>query len=157
MKEIKLTQDKVALVDDEDYERVNQYKWSAKKCGKLYYASRHYYVDSKRTTQCMHQFILQDADKKLMIDHRDGDGLNNQKYNLRENTSRSQNLQNQKPKDNKLKGTTFYNNKYRAQIRPAKNTILHLGYFDTEIEAAKAYDEAARLYFGEYARCNFYI
>src|SRR6185369_10082175 len=86
MKRIKLTQGKCALVDDEDFERVSQFKWVADKDkNNLWYASRHFPLgNGKRTTQKMHTFILNGLKK---VDHKNSDGLDNQKHNLRPATT----------------------------------------------------------------------
>lgn len=88
MKEIRLTRGLVALVDDEDFERVNAFKWHAHysgRTGKKVYAERTvYYKGGGRDTIRMHRFILglPPRGRELVVDHRDGDGLNNQKSNL---------------------------------------------------------------------------
>ena len=144
MKEIQLTQGKVALVDDEDFEWLNQFKWYAKKDKKTYYAAREIRLPEKRKTVLMHQVILSDLPKGLMRDHRDGDGLNNQRENLRFVTSR-QNSQNRKniTKTSQYPGVDSVgeNLRWRARIRK-KGKIRLLGRFDTEQEAYEAYKKA---------------
>ena len=77
MKEIQLTQGKVALVDDEDYERVNQFKWHAHRNGNTVYAKRNIAINGKWKIQLMHRFIMGDTLGKSQIDHIDGDGCHN--------------------------------------------------------------------------------
>jgi hypothetical protein len=92
MKEIRLTQGKMALVDDEDFDLLNQVKWHADKYPNTYYARRMVWIGEKRVCQRMHHLILE-VPPHMEIDHIDGNGLNNQKLNLRVVTSR-QNHQN---------------------------------------------------------------
>ena len=159
MKQIPLTKGQFALVDDEDFDRVNQFKWYAdkrisKKGVVYYYAARRYTVNGKSILQRMHSFIFGDSSHKKHIDHKDSDRLNNQKYNLRFATP-SENGMNIR-KIGKYKGIFYYKatNKFSAQIMIKYNKI-HLGYFNTEIEAAKAYDKKAIELFGEFANLNF--
>lgn len=157
MKEIKLTQGQVALVDDEDYEYLNQWKWCANRSIGGYYAVRtdKQKADQKRETICMHRLIL-NAPKGLQVDHINHNTLDNTKQNLRICTN-SQNQMNRSPcGKSKYLGVTYYRNNtcLRASIK-ANNKSIHLGYFKTEEEAAHAYDEAAKKYFGEFANLNF--
>lgn len=149
MIELKLTQNKIALIDDEDFERVSQLSWQA------HYQKGKWYVVSGSPYQMiyLHRFIMR-PDSKIDIDHKDDDGLNNQRSNLRFAT-RSQNMANSGPRNGKkFKGIHKNSGRFRAQITVNYKRI-HLGYFDTEEQAAKAYDEGARRYFGEYANTNF--
>lgn len=105
----------------------------------------------------MHRFIM-DAPKGQQVDHINGNKLDNRKSNLRI-CSHSENLRNQrKPKDNKsgFKGVSWHKGAKRwcAEIR-SNGKRHHLGYFDTAEDAAKAYDIAATLIHGDYARLNF--
>ena len=159
MKEIPLTQGKVALVDDEDYNRVIQFKWRCSDRGTSFYAMRT--IDSPLgngyTTQLLHHFIL-GSNKR--VDHKDRNGLNCQKSNLRHATA-SQNAQNQvrytRAKSG-FKGVYPLRGKkeglYRASITADKVTY-DLGEFESVIDAALAYDEAAKKYHGDYAQLNF--
>lgn len=105
----------------------------------------------------MHHVVL-GIEREVRIDHRNGNGLDNRKVNLRPCTH-SQNLQNQrKRKDNTsgYKGVAWHPGarKWYAYIQVEKKR-LHLGLFANPVEAAQAYDAAARLHFGEFARPNF--
>jgi hypothetical protein len=144
MKEIKLADGKIALVDDEDYEYLNKSKWFTMKGYNTYYA-----VKTRKAIR-MHRIILAVNDK--MVDHIDGNGLNNQKSNLRI-CNHSQNLQNSRR--SKTKGVYYTGNVsgYRSRIQVNKRSI-HLGYFKTEKEAVDAYNKAATYYFGEFACVN---
>jgi hypothetical protein len=160
MKQIPLTKGQFALVDDEDFECLNQFKWHAIKCPTTYYACRKDYnkETKKEKSLLMHRFILGLTDLKIQGDHIDHNGLNNQRYNLRPSTG-AQNARNKKA----IKGTSSdYKgvywckamNKWKATIKINQKSI-HLGYFDDEIECAKAYDKKAIELFGEFAWLNF--
>lgn len=157
MKKILLTQNKYALVDDEDFERVNQIKWFASKSHNKFYASHHISsINGKRKAILMHRFIL-GIDQE--IDHINNDSLDNRKENMRICTH-SENLRNKKIyKNNKsgYKGVYFEpsTNKYRTVIRLNKKNI-HIGRFNTASEAGFAYNLAALHYFKEFARLNDY-
>jgi hypothetical protein len=92
MKEIPLTQGKVALVDDEDFEYLNQFKWYAGEARGLIYARRQLRPKDCNSKIWMHTDIMK-TPKGMVVDHKDGDGLNNWRSNLRLVTHR-QNLQN---------------------------------------------------------------
>lgn len=156
MKTIPLTQGQLAMVDDEDFQFLLGFKWVAHKERRRWYASTS--VNGKCIK--MHWLILPTV-KPLMVDHIDSNGLNNQRLNLRQVTN-SQNCMNQRKQLNrssKYKGVTFdkATKKWFSQIQIDGNRYSkkHLGRFVNEIDAAKAYDAAAKQYFGEYARVNF--
>ncbi len=157
MKQIKLTQGKVALVDDTDYKWLNQWKWCIEKGRSTIYAMRNVGQKPCRTTLTMHRIIMQ-AQKGRGVDHIDGDGLNNQRSNLRFCTQ-SQNMMNQFKRKNctsKYKGV-FWNKRERKWIVviTKQGRKLWLGRYDSEIEAAKIYDAKAKELYGEFARLNF--
>ena len=157
MTEIPLTQGKVALVDDDDVERIIQYLWRAEPKGDAWYASSIH----PRTGQKMylHRFILNLESGDSDMDHINGNGLDCRKSNLRLAT-RSQNGAN-RPKfsgrySSKYKGVGWkkQNQRWAASIR-VNTKLIHLGYFLVEEDAARAYDRAAIKYFGEFAKTNF--
>lgn len=157
MKQIPLTQGKFALVDDSEYDYLMQWKWYAKKGRNTYYACRNDNSCSGQKTIRMHRQIMGVFDSQIKIDHSDGNGLNNQTSNLRQCTN-SQNCMNSRVgKNNKLgiKGVCLHRatNKYQASIRANGNKV-YLGLYKTEEQAAKAYNEAAVKYHGEFARLN---
>jgi len=159
MKEIQLTQGKVAIVDDEDYQMVNQFKWYALKNGNTFYARRVVPVNGRQKTVHMHQFIIGDTPKKSDIDHKDGNGCNNQKLNLRICTHQ-ENMMNQKKPDKNCtsiyKGVCWHkrDNKWQSRIQ-IDGKLIHIGYFMDESDAARAYDKAAKHHFKEFAYLNF--
>lgn len=158
MRYIRLTQGKWAIVDNEDFEWLNQFKWCATKKKNTYYAVRSMRKSKGHwTTSLMHREIMQ-AQKGQEIDHRNGNELDNQRANLRFCTQ-SQNLQNSKKRKNctsKFKGVSWHTRDkfWRVWIKYNKKN-LYMGHFDSENEAALAYDAAAKKYFGEFALLNF--
>jgi hypothetical protein len=156
MKEIKLQNDFVALVDDEDYEYLCQFRWhSAQQKGYTQYAIRHLWRDGKRTTTTMHQDILNPS-LGMVSDHINGNGLDNRRSNLRVCTA-SNNCMNRKPQNGSsvYKGVSLHTKggKWAARIK-TKGKIYNLGHFNSEIEAAVVYNNAATKMFGEFARLN---
>lgn len=167
MKEIKLSQRNkksknrhlIALVDDADYDYLNQWKWSGEKHRNTFYAHRVVTAGEKNIKIKMHRLIANVTDPKLLIDHIDGNGLNNCKSNIRVCTS-SQNSMNRKKytrnKSSKFKGVFLHkDNKWVASIGLPNRQRKYLGWFEHEIDAAKAYDEAAKKYYREFANLNF--
>ena len=154
MKEIELSQGKRALVDDEDYERLSRWKWSALRDGKRWYAVRSYQDGKKRQLTYMHRQIM-GAQSEQQVDHRNMNGLDNRRENIRFCTN-SQNHANTKKRagcTSKFKGVYLAAKKWRAQIYVHKKRY-QLGYFDDEVEAARSYNDAATELFGEFARLN---
>jgi hypothetical protein len=151
---IALTKGFFALVDSEDFERLNAVKWHATigPSGNVYPA-RSLWKDGRRTRARMHEDILL-VPPGLFCDHIDCNGLNNRRNNLRAAT-RAQNGQNRCgwAASGLPKGVSAHHTRFRAGIRVNKKR-LHLGVFETIHEAAAAYDEAAKKYFGEFARLN---
>ena len=153
MKELILTQGKVALVDDEDYEYLSQWKWFAHVGKGKWYAIRNQRVNGKANIVYLHREIMKPS-SKLMVDHIDHDGLNCQRHNMRLCTQ-SQNMRNSRIKEGNFKrvGRATGAAKYTAQITIDGNKY-HLGSFETAEGAAFAYNLAASKYFGEYAHLN---
>ena len=156
MKTIKLTRGQVALVDDADFELLNQYKWSlaiGSNAGYSFYAK----TRIKNKTVYMHRMILNPTDKQT-VDHDNGNGLDNRRSNIRLcNSSQNQaNRGRQKNCNSGFKGVSWHKEqrKWVAWIQFSKKHI-YLGRFDNKIGAAVAYDNAAIKYHGEFARTNF--
>ena len=152
---IPLTQGKHAMVDAEDYERVRRHKWWLARTGNQFYAQGRCCGRSIR----MHQFIM-NPPKGMVVDHIDGNGLNNRRGNLRICTQR-QNAWNHKCTKQE-NASSQYIGVYRYKDRPDKSyvkvqcagDVTNLGPFDCEIEAARARDRKAIELFGEFARLN---
>ncbi len=159
MKEIPLTQRKVSLVDDKYFEWLSKFKWYALKDANTFYVRRR----NKNKSDIMHRIIVEEhIGRKLKpeehIDHEDHNGLNNQINNLRVCTHRQNNMNREKLANcsSQYKGVSWnkYMKKWHALIQIEKKR-KHLGYFNNEIEAAKAYDQSASEHFGEFANLNF--
>ena len=142
-----------ALVDDEDFEELNQYRWSVAKRRAVFYAQRNLRLDNKRVTVFMHTQIIK-AHQGLEIDHIDGNGLNNQRSNLRTCTSEENKMNRGKFVNNTsgFKGVSWHKPamKWRAQIN-ANGKTTHLGLFATKELAYEAYISACIKYHGEFA------
>jgi len=164
VKEIVLPKGYTAKVDDEDFEWLSASRWRAHVCGGRYarkvYVVRSFTEDGISQSQSMHRLILGLSGDRF-ADHVDGDGLNNQRTNLRTCT-RQQNQRNRKREiacngqrcASEFKGVTFERG-WRARIAFGGGERRYLGRYQTECAAALAYDEAARTLFGEFAALNF--
>lgn len=160
MKTIELTQGYVSLVDDADHERLSQWHWQAM-CKRTRNGERVCAIRTERTprtkkrTVYMHREVLSAPDH-LQVDHVNGDPLDNRRENLRICT----NQQNQANVRKRWSGTSEFKGvhcvptgKWVARIGVGYRRIA-LGSYGTEIEAARAYDRAARKYFGAFALLN---
>ena len=160
MKEIPLTQGFAAIVDDCDYEELMRFKWYAQKDSGTgaYYARRT--MPRANGKQCkiqMHRQIL-DTQPGQPVDHANHDTLDNRRANIRKCTP-SQNQGNRRKRlraaSSQFKGVYRRKDTSRwcARIRFVGN-LRSLGYFDEEVEAARAYNVAASELFGEFALLN---
>lgn len=156
MRTIKLVNSNcAALVDDDLFDYLSGFTWwehTTRGC------NLHAQTKINGVNISMHQLILPVPNSKLEVDHKNGNGLDNQRINLRIVT-RSQNNMNRfkqfSATTSKYKGVSWFKRDkcWRAYI-VCKNVQMHLGYFKIEEEAARAYNEAAMKHFGEFARLN---
>jgi HNH endonuclease/AP2 domain len=157
MKQIPLTQEKVALVDDSDFGFLNQWKWYAQQqTYNSWYAQRT--VNMKKGTRVilMHRWILNATDA-MQVDHINNNKLDNRRGNLRL-CSHAENIHNQKTRSTNtsgFKGVSWHKGKQKWCAKICANMKQkHLGAFDTKVDAAKAYNEAALREYGQFARLN---
>lgn len=156
---------KFAMVDDEDYDFLIKYKWHVTTSPHNIYASH----SSKGKRISMHR-LLMNPPSGMQVDHKDHNGLNNQKSNLRVCT-KSQNQMNKTAvfgRSSRYLGVSVLNQfdkksgkiyrSYRAQIQISKGKTHIISKFPYnewgEIEAAIAYNEAAKKIYGEFANLN---
>lgn len=155
VKEISLTQGKVALVDDADYEYLTLFNWQGSEDKNTWYAKRAAkQANGRATTVSMHREILSVA-RGVYVDHIDGDGLNNQRHNLRQCTAQ----QNQFNARTRTDNASGYKNVYwhKREGRwcthiTINGKLRHIGSFLTIKEAVNAYNEMASKHYGEFAR-----
>jgi hypothetical protein len=158
MKLIKLTRGFSATVDDDDFEILNQWRWFATTGHRITYAARRIQVfPGKQQKIWMHRQIL-GAVSGEDVDHKNNNGVDNQKHNLRK-CSRAENIRNSRRARNNVSGFkgvswSVASRKWRTVIR-INNTQCSLGVFSNLMAAARAYDAAAKKHFGEFACLNF--
>jgi hypothetical protein len=156
---IPLTRGKYTIVDPDDYDWLNQFKWCASKFENTYYAIRTFRIGRGRTSSLFMHRAIMNPPARLLVDHHNLDGLDNRKSNLRIATH-SENMFNRRKTSAKTHsryiGVSYIKNtrKWRASICTHGKTI-NLGRFNDELSAARAYDAAAIKYHKEFARLNF--
>lgn len=166
-----------AIIDDVDFDLIAKHKWrvyfngNKSKIKKPYASAMVKDNNGKYVNVSMHRMLLKVIDSKIFVDHKDNNGLNNQKENLRTCTH-SQNQMNKRPygtskylgvfwhtskrtiiNKNGLKKEYTYS-KWMAGIS-IKGKRVHIGYYKSEVDAAKAYDSFAKIHHGEFANLNF--
>lgn len=156
---VQLTQGQACLIDLADLPLVARYRWHAICCRrrKLWYASTAVYDRGKQLRFQMHQLIAGTIGKGhlALVDHKNGDPLDNRRCNLREATHGQNNANRAAYSTSGFKGVYRSRNGRRwvARIRHEKHR-RHLGVYDTPEAAADAYNTAARELFGDFARLN---
>jgi len=163
------------LFDECDIELIESHNWQIKKCVNTFYAQAHiphpdggWYIRAcsktgkikrgrRRTTLKLHRLIMKPS-KGMMVDHINGDGLDNRRENLRVCTHAENQRNARRRNDNKSgsKGVSWNKNakKWRSQIRH-EGKVRHIGLFESREEAARAWDAKAKEYHGKYAQLNF--
>lgn len=155
MKLIPLTRGKFAMVDDEDYDELMKHKWYA------IYKRNTWYAERSVWHMCnikMHQEIMGNNPLKLKVDHKDGDGLNNQRLNLRHCTTAENcmNIPSHKDSFSVYKGIYHRKERDKWVAEITKNGVrIYRKEFATEIEAARQYDVWSLELHGEFAKLNF--
>lgn len=158
MKIIPLTKGQSALIDDQDYDLVKGYNWRVLVNTRNLYAITNGWINGKRTAILMHR-LLNGFPHKMCVDHKDGNGLNNTRANMRVCTY-SQNLGNRqranKNKTSQFKGVSW-NSEHKVWIASIQcnKKQMNLGKFPSEVEAAKSYDAMALKHFKEFSYTNF--
>lgn len=158
MKQIKLTQGQVAMVDNEDYDELNAFKWFAHWVPgtQSFRAARHSpRVNGKQTTIYMHA-VVAGTPKGMHTDHANHDTLDNRRANLRicTNSQNQMNHDQQSRNSSGYKGVAKKGSRWIAQIGVDKK-LHYLGTYSDALEAARAYDEAAKRLHGEFVVLNF--
>lgn len=157
MKEISLTLGKVALVDDDDYERIVRHKWQFYPYNAGYAVRKGSKRNGEPRTVRMHREIM-NAPKGVQIDHINGNGLDNRKSNLRFANTQQNAFNREKPSVNcssKYKGVLKRRDDSNWVVRiKYNNRQFHLGTYQSETYAAAVYNVAAHIMFGSYCRIN---
>ena len=162
MTEIPLSRGLVALIDDEDYDLVNTYRWFARPGGSTFYGIANLTQarnGNSHRNLTLHRLILGLPPRLPYVDHIDGNGLNNQKSNLRICTA-AQNQYNrllQKNNTSGFKGVSWFpaSKKWRCRIGVGAKKRISLGLFDTPEEAYAAYCKASLVYHGEFSKTSY--
>lgn len=161
IKYIELSQNQITVVDADLFEDLNKYKWYADHDCNTFYARRTYKnKEGKICRTRMHRLIMGVTDPTILVDHINGNGLDNRRSNLRI-VNRAQNCYNRtvnKGSTSKYKGVHWdkSRNKWRAKLQ-LNGKCIHIGYYDSEKEAAVEYNKMAVRRFGDFARLNVIV
>jgi hypothetical protein len=147
------------MVDDEDFDWLTQWKWYALRKTRTFYARRAFWVNGKGA---MHERMHTVITGYAITDHVDGNGLNNQRVNLRDTTPCLNSLNAAKrltTTRSQFKGLSWEKSKWRVRVqsdnRGDRPRRTHVGAFLAEEDAARAYDDAVRERYGPYGAYNF--
>jgi hypothetical protein len=156
VREIPLTHGKTAIVDDVDFERLGIHHWSCCKAG---YAMRGFRDNGKMVYLKMHHAVIGKPPPGYVVDHINGNRLDNRRGNLRFVTFQQNSFNTRKHQvenvTSRFKGVSYMRDKHKWRSRiMIGGREKHIGLYGTEEEAALAYNEAAKSYFGEYAKLN---
>lgn len=147
-KEIKLTRGQVTLIDDEDVAKLDRFKWQAFWSGRAWYA--------KSTPGYLHRIIMGVSNPRIQVDHIDGNGLNNQRSNLRIATNQQNQFNRKKSLGNsRYKGVSHNKRQHDWECYISLNRKrMFIGRYKEEWKAGIAYNNMARKLFGEFAKLN---
>ena len=147
MQKLELSDGTFALVDDKDYHLVSKYKWWYDKG-----VGVQGWVEGKQVL--LHRFLFNETKTTNKIDHRDRNKRNNLRTNLRYATWSQNNCNRGSWNPNGYKGISKRDNgKWVSKIK-IRGRSIHVGYFNSALEAAIAYNKAAKKYHGEFACLN---
>lgn len=143
------------LIDNEDAQLISQYKWHLAYGPRTAYARTSIRINQKYKKTFMHRLILGLTNPNIQVDHIDGNGLNNQKSNLRICTASENSRNGRAHLDavSRYKGVSFEQNTWAAKMRTKEHYLCKR--FTTECAAALQYDKWAKKYYGKFARLNF--
>lgn len=154
-KQLPLTQGKFAIVDDDVYEWASKYKWHAVRKKNSFYAVRNTERNPHQTKIHLHREIMS-APIGVMVDHINGDGLDNRRENMRF-ANYAENGRNRGMQTNNksgYKGVGLFGGRWYSRIG-VDGEQVHIGYFRDPEDAAMAYDAAAIAFHGDFAKTNF--
>lgn len=141
------------LIDDEDFDNVMQYKWFIVKSRRTFYAVRKIYdSDGKRKNQFLHRFLLQQNDSRIKVDHKDNNGLNNRRDNIRLATvlQNNQNCRRRLDNTSGFRGVSRNKSGKFVAIISINTKLVYLGSYNTAEEASAAYEAKAMEIHGEF-------
>lgn len=158
MKKIKINRSLYLLIDNKDFKKIKLFHWYAAKkfTDKTFYVVRHYYtIDGKRNNQGIHRFLLNITDPNILVDHINGNGLDNRRCNLRivTKSENQKNRGNNKNNTSGYKGVSYHKLKKKyISVIGFNGKKIFLGYFKNPKQASKVYNKKAKELFGKFYR-----